>query len=241
MMVLPVPDGFVGMIRIVSTGNFADHVRDMKALTSFIYVSYYGTLHQWREFLAMKNLLPGAFAGIHVSFDYGKDFRYQSRRIAFSYPSQLMKITPHSDLQLGFSYFRDHGKVVWDVAKVVAGEDKSTNTSFAVYRYVKPSRGMDDNYRSAWNDLVQSKYPFNRSIYFDNNVTIIGTGVTKGIKPDKIAAAPVIYSAMYNADGTMNQKTAESKLDAFMSTVVVRESALNTVDREHTAKALASR
>jgi serine protease Do len=241
MMVLPVPGGFMGMLRIVRTGDLENHVRDMKALADFIYVSYYGTLRQWREYLAMKDLLPAVFSGIHIGFEYGKDFKYQSGRIAFSYPSSLMKIAENSDLQLGFSYFSDHGKVVWDVSKVVVGENKSNNTSFAVYRNTRPSREMDDKFRSAWEDLVNSRHPYNHSIYFDDNVTIIGTAVTKGINPQKVASVPVLYAAMYNADGAIDQKAAAAKLNAFVQAVDVRESGMTAAVDDGNVRAVAKR
>src|SRR5512139_3696097 len=40
MMALPVPDGLVGMLRVVDTGQLENYLRDMKVLADFIYVAY---------------------------------------------------------------------------------------------------------------------------------------------------------------------------------------------------------
>lgn len=223
MLGLPVPDGIVGMFRIVSTGERENHLRDLKALADFIYVSYYGTLEQWQRFLAMKDLLPAAFSDINLRYAYGGDFSYRSSRVAFSYPSALMKVTRDSDLQLGFSYLRSRGKVVWDVAKVVVGEDKNTGTAFTVIRNRKPSDDMDDDYKSNWSNLSSGKYPYNKAVSFNDGRTSIGTGIAHPADKSQPSAAPALYAVWHIADGTMEQETGRRKLDNFIKGLEVRE------------------
>jgi serine protease Do len=223
MMALPVPTGFVGMLRITDTGDAENHLRDMKALADFTYVSYYGTLARWRAFLAMKDMLPAAFSGIHVSFDYGKEFRYKSRRIAFSCLSTLMKITSNSDLQLGFSYFYDNGQVVWDVSKVVLGEDKNNSVAFTVIRNTKPTPNMNDNFLKDWDNLVHARHPYDQASYFVDDQTVIGTVFPRGADSRTLAKAPVLYSVMHSADGVVQQTIAATQLDGFIRRLAVRE------------------
>lgn len=221
MMVLPVPDGLVGYLRIVATGQSENNLLDMKALADFFYVSYYGTLPQWKTFLSNKSILPAAFADIQIDFEPGHEFHYQSKRLAFKYPSSLMKISNTSDLQLGFTYFRDGGKVVWDVSKIVVGEDKSNNSAFAIVRENQPPQNIGDEDLQYWEKLSNMRYPFDHTSYFDEGKTIIGT-VLSGegrVQPsDK-----VLYSVMHMVDGVIKQDVAAARLDGFIRGMEVRE------------------
>lgn len=221
MMALPVPDGLVGCVRIVGTGQGEDHLRDMKALADFFYISYHGTLPQWKTFLSNKNILPAAFSDIQIAFEPGQEFRYQSKRLAFKYPSSLMKISNTSDLQLGFTYFQDAGKVVWDVSKIVVGEDKGTNTSFAIVRENKPPLNIGDEDLQYWDKLANLRYPFDHTSSFNEGKTIIGTVLSGegGVK----SSDRVLYSVLHAVDGVIQQDDAVSRLDRFVRGMEVRE------------------
>lgn len=223
MLALPVPGGFVGMLRIADTGQIVDYRRDMKALADFTYISYYGTLAQWQAYLGMKDILPAAFSDIRIGFEPDKEFRYQSRRVSFAVPASLMKVTKNSDLQLGFSYFPDGGKTVWDVSKVVAGEDKNNNVAFTIIRTTKPTLDMSDDDRKGWDALTNRKHPFDRVSYFNDDQTIIGTVFSGQADPHTLSSAPVLYAVMHSADGVVQQITAAAQLDSFLRGFEVRE------------------
>jgi len=239
MLVLPVPGGFVGMLRIADTGEIVDYLRDMKALADFTYISYYGTLAQWQAYLAMKDILPTVFSGIRVSFEPNKEFRYQSKRVAFSFPSSVMKITNNSDLQLGFSYFLDGDKTVWDVSKVVVGEDKNSNVAFTVIRTAKPTRDMSDDDRKGWDALVNRKHPFDQVSYFNDDQTIIGTVFAGQADAQALSGAPVLYAVMHSADGVIQQNTAAAQLDSFLRGFEIREN-VKTARQENSGKIAAN-
>ena len=95
-----------------------DFLINMRALTDFFFVAYDGTLAQWKDYLKNTALLPAALKDIRIDIDYGHRFSYTSKRLRFTFTPELQKVEPDSELTLGFSYFVDHGKVVWDVADV---------------------------------------------------------------------------------------------------------------------------
>jgi hypothetical protein len=228
MMALPVPDGLVGYVRVVATGVSESNLLDMKALTDFTYVTYYGTLAQWRAYLSNKAILPAAFADIQISFEPGREFRYQSKRLSFRYPSSLMKITDISDLQLGFTFFRDAGKVVWDVSKIIVGEDKGNNVTFAVVRENNPPKSIGDEDLQYWEKLVGQQYPFNHSSYFDDGKTIIGTVISAGGRVQ--SSDKILYSVMHVADGVIQSDVAATRLDSFIRGMELREGAGRLAD-----------
>lgn len=222
-MFLPAPGRLHGAIRAVPTGEYENHLRDMKKLADFTYISYYGTFEQWQEYLAMKDLLPAAFADIRMSFDYGKEFRYRSKRLEVAYPASLMKITRNSDLQVGFSYFNDNGKVVWDVTKVVVGEDKNTGFMFSTVRVARPDASLNDDFKSNWNNLASGMHPFNRTAFVNNKNTAISTVGSRETDRGKLAGQSVLYAVAHSVDGGMDQQTAESRLDGFIRGLAIRE------------------
>jgi len=222
-LALPVPGGCIVMLRSGQTGLVDDgHIPELKTLADFIYVSYYGTLEQWREFLDARELLPPVFSSINIAFDYNKYFKYASNRFAFSYDPDLMKITRNSDLQLKFSYFNENGKNVWDVAGVVVGEDRNGQTSFAVSRNIRPPEDLSDKDRKDWEDIVNRRMPYNKTSFFKEVSTIIATVYTQKTV-EKLAVAPLLYTVLYGLDGNIDQKTVEGKLDRFVQNLAVKE------------------
>lgn len=220
---LPVPGGLVSMIRRGQTEQTVGNMSDLKSLTDFFYVSYYGTFEQWREFLANRDLLPPAFGAIDLDFEYGKQFRYGSKRVQLSYGPDQMNITPNSDLSLRFSYFRENDKVVWDVAQVTVGESKASSTFFGVARNLHPPKQLGDKYLSKWDDITHRHHPYNKRAYFDDKRTLIGQVCANNLGPDQLVAAPLVYTAFFGTDGNVQQSSVEQKLDGFLKSFAVKE------------------
>lgn len=223
LFALPVPGGFAGMIRMVSTSQMASHVDDLVVLADFTSISYYGTLAEWRDLLAQRELLPKAFADIKIDFESGKNFRYTSKRLAFSYGNDEMRVSEKSDLKLNFTYFLENGKVVWDVTQVVAGDGKDSATFFAVARHPQPAKQLDDKFKSAWNKIAERQYPYNKSAFFDNKRTLIGDIYANNAAKERLVQAPFIYTTFYGTDGNLEQKSVQTKLDRFMEQLKVIE------------------
>jgi serine protease Do len=220
---LPVPGGMAGMIRVTPVSQMESNIDDLKLLADFTSIAYYGTLADWRDFLAQRDLLPEAFSGIKIDFDYGKSFHYASQRVDFSYGPEEMHITDKSDLKLKFAYFKDGGKTVWDVSQIVTGDSKDTSTFFTVVRHMQPPKQLDDKFQSNWEKITQRQYPFNNLAFFDNKRTLIGDIYPRNVPAGKLSSAKVVYSAFYGADGNLNQKMVQTKLDEFMDKMKVFE------------------
>jgi serine protease Do len=72
---LPVPGGYAILLHSGHESASYMYELDMKTLVDFAFVTYYGTLKQWQEFLAVRDMLPAAFASISIEPSYGKEFR----------------------------------------------------------------------------------------------------------------------------------------------------------------------
>ena len=216
---LPVPDGYVTIMRLSPAGQQHDHVADMQALTDFFYVTYEGTLAQWKDYLQNTTLLPAAFKDIRIDFDYDHRFSYASKRLAFSFTPELQKIAPTSVLALGFSYFTDHGKVVWDVGDVRVRTDASEENLVNIRRNVAPSSDLEDDYKSVWHKISQHEHPYDGVALSDGDVTKITTVVN----PPAGADPSMLYTAYYGVEGTHPQDAMKAKLDLLMKTLQVIE------------------
>ena len=220
---LHVPSGYITMMRSAKTGIIESHIIDLKAFTDFIYISYYGTFKQWRAFLNMKHVLPSVFSALGISFNYNDSFKYKSRRISFSYNSDLMKITKDSDLELRFSYFKENGKTIWDVSKLVVGDDKNSGTAIVISRNIRPPKNMSDTYQSEWKNVTNEKYPYNNSSFYNDNRTVIAIVHKKDMQSRKLKSAALLYTVGYTRDGKVGQKTMKEKLNNFMKNLDVYE------------------
>jgi hypothetical protein len=216
---LPVPDGYVTMLRFAPPGHEYDSTADLNALTDFVSVAYDGTLAQWRDYLKNTALLPAAFKDIKVDFDYGHRFGYSSKRLTFSFTPDLQKIEQNSKLMLAFSYFDDHGKVVWDVGDVRVAVNDTDADRVNIKRHVAPSADLDDEYKGEWNKLVHQLHPYDGIAQSKNDEMNI-TGV--------VAAAPnttpsVLYTALYAVEGNQPQTAMKAKLDLVLKNLHVDE------------------
>jgi serine protease Do len=221
---LPVPGGAIAMLRVDDTGSIhSGHIPDLKVLTDFIYLSYYGTFKEWREFLTLKDKLPSIFSTLDIRIKNNKAFSFHSPRFSASYGPDLMTVSDDSDLNLRFSFFRDHGKTVWDIDGIVVGDNKHNKVSYAIFRNAPPPETLSDDFQSNWEKIVKRQFPYNRSAYTREDATSIITvyGKTSG-GPEK-ESPELLYTVGYSGSGTVAQEQMEAKLDGFLKKVKVFE------------------
>ena len=219
---LPIPTGFAMLMRMVPATSQHDTAINMQALTDFVSLSYEGTLAQWKDFLADPELLPDAFKDIHLAFDYGKDFHYDSRRMQFSSTSAIQDIDANSMLQLGFCFFPPNAdrKVVWDVCRVGLAADNYSQYMLGVVRHQAPPAGLGDVYASYWKKVVDRRHPYDSTAFSDDGMTKIDTVVPPAKNDAKLS---VLYSAYVYQPGTQSQAEIKKKLDVLVKGVTVKE------------------
>jgi serine protease Do len=223
---LPVPDGFIVMLKSDATGKVdRELIPDLKALSDFIYVSYSGTFKAWREFLSMKKLLPPIFSTLDIRSENNQVLRFKSSRLYLSCSSDMMNISDESDLRLDFSYFPEQGKTVWDISRIWVGEDKHHDIGYTVFRNMKPSKELGDQYQSRWKDMTEQRFPYNRSAFYQDRTTIISAMYGRNSilpKEDKMSDS-VMYGVSFAKQGIVDQKEMETKLEMFMRNLVIYE------------------
>jgi len=220
---LPVPDGCVMLVRFVPPPHQHDTMLDLNELSSFVHVTYEGTLAQWKDFLGKPALQPAAFRNIHMDYGYGHSFSYASQRVAFSYPSSVQAIKPDNLLWLGFRFFLDGGKPVWDVGDVEIWKDTASDDhdNVNVQRHIAPPSGLDDDLSSRWQKLSDRQYPYNAVARYENDLMKIDTVVAPATVGNQQSA--VLYTAFYGTAGTQPQADMKDKLDLLTKDMRVME------------------
>lgn len=219
MLALPVPDGYVGLVRYSQAMEQHDQRINAKALTDFVYVNYDGTLAQWKDFLGHADLLPDALKGIDIAFDYGKDFRYASKRLHFDFTPDLQAIQPDSMLTLGFSFFPDNSKVVWDVAEIWMSAKATDSNYISLVRNQAPSPDLDDDHKNTWEKILNRKHPYDAVASSKDDTTkiigVVGAAAT--------ADPMTLYTAHYTAEGARPQAVMTDNLDLLLKKLKVQE------------------
>ncbi|KGI79114.1 S1 family peptidase [Oleiagrimonas soli] len=215
---LPVPDGYVGIMQFAKASQTYDYRLNAEALTDFMYVTYDGMLQQWKTFLAQRDLLPDAFKDIRIDFDYGKRFSYASDALHLSWTPALQKIQPDSMLTLGFSFFREHGKVVWGVADVWAAPNPYDSDAINVARLAQPTSDMEDNFKSTWHKVEHRRHPYDGVARNDDDIMKI----TAVAGPLAESNPQVLYPVYYHREGAQPQPVMAAKLKLLLDGLKIR-------------------
>lgn len=216
---LPVPDGYIGVARYSASMQEHDQAINMLALTDFVYANYDGTLAQWKQFLAQPGVLPEALRGVDIDFRYDHHFRYDSSRLAFGYTPELQPIGADSMFTLGFSFFRDGDRTVWDVAEAWVSAKAVEDNYVMLVRTPEPPAHLGDDYLNEWTKLVGGKFPYNavpRREEDSSRITTVVAGA--GTAPPS-----VLYSAYVSTEGSPPEDEIKGKLDLLLGDVKVKE------------------
>ena len=220
---LPMPNGCAMMVRFVPPPGLHDTQLDFDELSSFVYVTYDGTLAQWKDFLGNPALQPTAFRSIQIDYDYGKRFSYASQRVAFAYPSSLQPVKPDNWLRLGLRFFVDGGKPAWDVGivEVYKSQASDDQDEVNVQRNIAPPPGLDEDMSSRWRKLTGHEYPYNAVANSQNSQMGIEAVMAPAVAGSQPSA--VLYTAFYGVTGTQSQDFMKGKLDVLTKDLRVTE------------------
>lgn len=210
-MALPVPDGYLAILRSAETAWVDNALDDLKTMADFSYVTYSGTLAQWRDYLSMPKLWPQVLHEIEIDFDYQKSFRYRSKRVQLTYAHEQQKIEPDSLMNLVFGYFEDGDKVVWDVAGFVIVEKLTGGGAVSVVRHGRPPSTLPHGFTSKWQKVVNREYPFNASLVENQGNTIMSSIYPY---PETEGVAPVSERVRYELAYLRQGKHPEEEMSA---------------------------
>jgi hypothetical protein len=220
---LPVPGGCVAMLTMGQTGRVLDDIiPDLKILSDFIYLSFDGTLSQWREYLGMKELLPSFFRDVDLASN-DDSFRFKSKRLGITCDANSIKINEQSFLQIGLGYFKENDKVVWDATKLALMEGKYKKNGFAVSRNMKPDSGCNEKYLDHWQKLVDGQTPYDLKTYMKNESTVISTVYKRPEATNGSNDCSVLYDISFGKSGVVDRSEMESDIGKIVAGISILE------------------
>jgi serine protease Do len=218
---LPTPQGYTGLV--VQRPHWLQEVtlEDLRSFTPFVYLSYTGTLRQWQDYLAAPLAQPEVVRALGIEADYGKTFRFRSKRFTLSVPSGLPKIDAESVLMLKFSYFTEGDATVWDVAGLYLGDPERKNNSLDVLRHQRPLATFPEEFTDHWHKIETGAHPYTGVSYSTNGGTRIDS--VEDLKDVGAERRQVAYTITIIAEGTQDQASMKRALDAAQHGLTVLE------------------
>ncbi|HUL29759.1 MAG TPA: hypothetical protein VLZ03_04830, partial [Thermodesulfobacteriota bacterium] len=98
---------------------------------------------------------------------------------------------------------------------------------------MKPPKELGDQYQSNWENMVERKFPYDRSAYHKDKVTLISTTNSGGGQWAKKEATvgSVLYTIGFIKEGNVSQKEMEAKLEMFMRHLTIYEDSEENGDK----------
>jgi hypothetical protein len=220
-MALPTPQGYVAIVTQRPTVIQAVSLDDLRALTGFVYVSFAGTLKQWHDYLTTPIERPAILSSLDIQADYGKTFRYRSKRFSLVLPNTVQKIAPDTVLLLKFGYFDDADATVWDVGGLLLEDAEHKGNWIDVIRHRRPAAGLPEGFAERWHTIESGAHPYTGTAYTTNGGTRIDS--IDNLKDVNQGHRAIAYSLTVSAEGTQDQPTMKRALDALQSGMTVLE------------------
>jgi serine protease Do len=139
--------------------------------------------------------------------------------VHFAFDPTLQPIQPDSVLTLGFAYFADHGRYVWDVAEIWLSAKNTDHDYLLLARDHAPPAQLGDGYQSDWDKQLNRRHPYDAVGGNDKDATKISTIAG----PSADANPGVLYEASYTMEGTHAQDAMKSKIDLLLKNLEVTE------------------
>lgn len=214
---LPVPDGYIALMREVSPeDHHAVDVR-MQAMADFTTVTYDGSFAAWKEFLAQGEWVSPEIGQAHIVIDYGKRFSLSSPGFSLAYGPDLQQIDANGELFVSIGFHGRDGAVQLGLSGVVAKQDKDKQTQVRINRQPRPFADAPLNWLSSWKDLANNAHPPGRQPYKTGKISWVGTTL------DRDADANVMYTVFYGNDGSPSDATMKQKLAQAVKGTTIQE------------------
>jgi serine protease Do len=206
---LPTPDGYVGLMS-ATPSTLVDQATEMlKFLTDYVYLTYTGSLPQWRVFLDRHDLLPAVFDHIKLQYDLQKGLRFESPRLRLD-TGGLMPLGAQSMLDLQMAYMMDQGSVTWDVGGIVVSQDRDRKTWVGAYRQPEPADGAGKLALERWQHMSRRDGDFTGAAQHDDQfrtfwIRTVASG-GKLLGPAVAHASRPLYELVYNTDSPLEPR-----------------------------------
>jgi serine protease Do len=206
---LPTPDGYVGVLMVIPGVMLDAFKEQLRFVADYLYVSYDGSLPQWRAFLDRHELRPTVFDRIKLEYEFGKGLRFDSPQLQLD-TNGVLTVGPKSSLELRMAYMMDHGGLTWGVGGVSINQDRDGKTYLAVLRQPKPGEDAGKEARERWEHMSKRDGDFSGAPGHDDQYkTFWIRTVAGGEQPSDTAVSHPLYEVVYNTDRSVLPRDME--------------------------------
>ena len=221
---LPTPDGYVGVF-VIAPGPMREVVAEAESVyADYLYVTYEGSLPQWRAFLERRALRPAVFDRVKLQYEEGKALRFESARLQLD-SSGVLTVGPQSTLELRMTYMLDRGSLVWDTGGVLVKQDREGNTYLAAYRQPKPADDAGREARERWEHMSRRDADYSGTPGHDDQYknfwvrAVVGDNEQRSGDP----ASRPLYEVVYNTSNSVLPRQMEDIREKLMKDLRVTE------------------
>lgn len=215
---LPVPDGFIGILRYVPAQQLHVARIQVEGAANFVSASYIGSLDDWQKFMKLTAWLPAPLAASKVDIDYGKRFAFTSPAFSLAFDTGVQRIEPTGNVALPFSFIDRGDGVKLDIAGISVRQDVNKTADVRVNRHPKPFSDAPDHSQAAWNQVLKHEHPQDGMPFKKDDTT--WAGAVAGTPPTEPKA---LYTLFYGDDGSPPDATMKDKLDKLVKGTTIKE------------------
>jgi serine protease Do len=210
---LPTPDGMVMMMSQAPTALREVVTREMEAVCGFIYVSYTGTLAQWRAFLTDPVALPATLSSVKIQFDDSRGISIRSSRFEMLVPAAVLRINAASVLMLKYSYMRDGAGTIWDLGGVYLADSEEQQKWVGLVRWTRPTRLMPEETALSWRSMIYGWHPWDGVPFA---ITGGRTEINATMKGKEVVKywIGVVYTMTLDSEGTQPARKMKNEFSA---------------------------
>jgi hypothetical protein len=214
---LPTPKGLVMLYVARSSSQLQCWRYDLPKLTDYVNFFTFGTIAQWKEFLACPDLLYGPLESVSLATPEEGGLSLKTPQLSMELGDDLFKIGPESQLYLESSVYSSDGRPVWDVRKVVVDAGNAGNSYCLAYRWTTPTDGLPQNLKDNFRNMVMNRaHPYSGKAYAEEGRMSAGS-----IHPDFLQDGAVkvpgdhAYTVFISKEGSADPAEAERILADF--------------------------
>lgn len=205
---LPTPEGCIILLQSGQTSMLNISMFDYRKMLDFVDISYYGKLKEWKEYLALKDIIPDNLSSIELS-EVDSSIILKSKTLNITSDKSIIDGDDDTNITINYDVYPKNGKPTWDIRRVVLSENKSDNF-LIISKNLKPDKRLREMYHDEWNNTLALRHPFNGIPFNDNGQTSIGKLINykKGDKEPNL-----IYSLFIAKEGRVDDNNMLESLN----------------------------
>ncbi|MBI9098646.1 MAG: trypsin-like peptidase domain-containing protein [Spirochaetaceae bacterium] len=214
----PNPKGLATIYSTCYTYSIENALVDLKKITDFVNISYYGDLKQWAEFLQLKEYLFEPISEYSISFLENDSIEFTTDSFDLNSKPLFFNVNEKNTIGLYFDIYPDSGEYKWGIRKFILDSDSGSDNYLLFYRWNKPVEGLKKGFQEDWDkNIMNREHPYNSVAYTDEGVTKIGT-----IYNDQnllMKQDPYAYSLIVAREGTIANEEISENLNNYFSSI----------------------